>query len=170
MEMSRWLGSWVIALSLVTWWPADDRASAADPATGARVFETLRASGALDDYLGAIVSETAGQLVRAANRWDGFQVNGPYRPGAVNLYVVDSAKLPERPALVSQGINQGRGLGRYDVEGSALSDEPTGIVFIDSGMMKELVASTELKTQVNNLMIALALIRTPPPAMSPGFR
>lgn len=160
MAPFRWLGPWLTAVALVSFWPAGDLAWSAEPAAGAKVFETLRSLGCLDDYLSGMVTDVTGDLVRVANRWSGFQVNGPHRPGGVNIYLVDSGRLPERPVLASDGINQGRGLGRYDLEGSALTDEPTGIIFIDTGMVKELVASTELKTQVDDLMKALALIRT----------
>lgn len=159
MKTRPLLGAWLTAIVLVTASPGVDRA-AADPATGAKVFETLRGLGALDDYLGALVGETAADLARAANRWPGVQVNGPHQPGAVNVYVVDSGRLPERPVLPGGPLNQGRGIGRYELEGSALTDEPTGIVFVDSGMVKELVAATELKTQVNDIMVALALLKT----------
>ena len=159
MVWSRRLGSWLGALALIAAWPADV-ARSADPTAGTRVFETLRGLNALDDYLGVIVGETTSHLVRIAARWEGFQVNGPHRPGAVNIYAVDGARLPERPVLGTLGINQGRGLGRYDVAEGALSDEPTGIIFVDTGMVRELVAATELKTQVGDLMPAIALIRT----------
>ena len=159
MNTLRWLGAWLIAALLVTGGARTDVARA-DPALGAKVVEALRGLGALDDYLGAIVAETAADLVRVANRWSGAQVNGPYQPGAVNIYVVDAARLPERPALAGSALNQGRGIGRYEIEGGALTDEPAGIVFVDSGMVRELVAATELKTQVNDIVVALALLRT----------
>src|SRR5262245_55180400 len=159
MTTRRWLAAGMSAVLLAAGGPLAGIAWA-DAATGAKVFETLRGLGALDDYLGAIVGETAADLVRVANRWSGAQVNGPYQPGAVNIYVVDSGHLPERPALAGTVLNQGRGIGRDDVEGGAITDEPTGIVFVASRMIRDLVAATELKTQVNDIMVALALLRT----------
>ena len=160
MVPPRWFGPWLIALVLASFCPAGDPAWAAEPAVGAKVFETLSGLRCLDDYLSGMLSDITADLVRTAERWSGYQVNGPYRPRGVNVYLVDAGKLPERPVLAGEGINQGRGLGRYDLEGSALTDEPTGIIFVDSSMVKEVVASTDLKTQVNDLMVAIALIRT----------
>jgi len=179
MVPPRWSGPWLTALVLASSCLASAPAWSAEPAVGTKVFETLSGLRCLDDYLSGMVSDITADLVRTANRWSGSQVNGPYRAGGVNVYLVDTGKLPERPVLTNEPINEGRGLGRYDLEGSALTDEPTGIIFIDTRMMKEVVASADLKTQVNDLMVALALIRTRgldayralwEPAQQPGLR
>ena len=125
------------SLSASSFW-SDARAN--PTATGAAVYQTLRDRGLLEDYLNDAVGEIAGTLVEASGHWPGYRLNGPYASGQVNIYLVDSSRLPEANVLEEYGID----LAPYSIRGNAMAHEETGILFVDTGLLKSLLVAAVL--------------------------
>jgi hypothetical protein len=154
----RAITTWLIAGILVTLvsieggWAAT---SAADP-KGPAIYRALAGGGALDDYLKDLVAEVMGQLVRVAREWPGYQVNGPYKPAYVNVYLIDSKRLSGQKLPVPRGIN----LTEENLAGSAWTDEDSATIFVDTGMLKEYLASVMRKLDTSMpLLRAVAEVR-----------
>lgn len=144
---------------------------AAGPGDGPAIYRTLSSEGLLEDYLTPEVSEILGTLVEASGRWDAYGVNQPYRPGAVNVYLVDAKRASESNPLAEFDISLGS---------RAQAHEPTGILLVDTDFLKSLVtvamlaAETELDT-----IAAVGVVRARgvdafrtlwDPALNPGLR
>jgi hypothetical protein len=121
-------------------------------ARGAEVYRALAVSGALDPYMKDLIEEVLGHLVGAAYEWPGYQVNGPFRHGWVNVYSIDAERLPE-PRLEISGVKD-INLRKENLRGSGFTDEESGTIFIDSGMLKQYLASV-----MNKLETGAPLVR-----------
>src|SRR5687768_13670942 len=82
------------------------------------ISRALVTSGVLDAYQQDLVEEVLGQLMRVAREWPGYQVNGPYKRTYVNVYLIDSTRLPERALPVSLDLN----LSKDELTSSALAE------------------------------------------------
>lgn len=123
---------------------------------GASVYQILAGGGLLEDYLPEATVDIVGTLVEAAGTWDGFGINTPYRLGALNIYLVDARKLPEANILDDLGIP----LARYSLSGNAMADEATGILFVDTGLLKSLVTAAIIFTETDlDTIAAVGAIR-----------
>lgn len=107
---------------------------------GAAIYELLRSRGLLEDYLTEEVGRIAGTLVAAAGRWPGYGVNRPYAKDLINVYLVDSRRLPEKNILGDFGVE----LSGFSFRGNALAHEETGILFVDTMLLKSLVTASQL--------------------------
>lgn len=123
---------------------------AAEPSPGERIYLTLRDQGLLEDYLTPSVSELVGTLIQTSGRWPNFQVNRPYRPGAVNVYLVDARRIPEPNPLRDLGLH----LERDRLAGNALAHEPTGVLLVDSGFLKSLVTAAIVTSETGQDIVA----------------
>ena len=103
------------------------------------IYQVLKDNNLLDSYMNDLVAEVAGNLTRAAVEWPGCQINRPYQPGLVNIYLIDSHKLPQKGT-----VNHNRNLRRDRMEGNAFTEENNKIIFIDTNMLKEFLAYTML--------------------------
>src|SRR5262245_5123012 len=106
-------------------WAAQAVAGSQEP----DISRALVSSGVLDAYLQDLVDEVLGQLMRVARKWPGHQVNGPYKRTYVNVYLIDSKRLPEPALSVSSDFN----LGKDELAGSVLTDEGSATIFVDTG-------------------------------------
>jgi hypothetical protein len=157
----RTIATWLIVGVLMTLvhrdgsWAATSATSAADP-RGLAIYRALAASGALDDYLKDLVAEVMGQLMHAAREWPGYQLNGPHKPAHVNVYLIDSKRLSGQKLPVPRGIN----LTEENLAGSAWTDEDSATIFVDTGMLKEYLASVMRKLDTSMPLVrALAEVR-----------
>ncbi len=107
------------------------------PETGASIYRTLLEQGLMDDYMNEFVRKILRTLVDASAFWPDFQLNGPYAPGLVNIYIVDSHRLPNTNVLDAHGVH----LTSYSLKGNAISDHETGVLFVDTGLLKSLVTA-----------------------------
>lgn len=129
---------------------------AADQGAGAAIYNILSTRNYLDAYLLPMIDEITADVVKAAGRWRGYQINRPYREGFVNVYLVDSARLPEVNALAPYDIP----LARSDLyDAFAITDEISATIFIDTRSLREFVASSNLKPEFGDLMPAIASVR-----------
>lgn len=131
----------------------------ADAQTGPRDFAgKLQSAGVIDTYWADTVAEVAGTLIQAApSRWQGAQVNHPYRKGWVNIYLIDARRLPEGGLLQEDGVDN---LTPANLSGGAMAHEDSGTIFVNTGTLKRLAAATVLTqtTSVPNLTAALATV------------
>ena len=144
---------------------------AAGPADGPAIYRTLASEGLLEDYLTPEVSEILGTLVEASGRWDAYGVNQPYRPGAVNVYLVDAKRASESNPLAEFDISLGS---------RAQAHEPTGILLVDTDFLKSLVAVAMLAAETElDTVAAVGVVRARgvdafrtlwDPALNPGLR
>lgn len=120
------------------------------------ISRALVTSGVLDAYQQDLVEEVLGQLMRVAREWPGYQVNSPYKRKYVNVYLIDSTRLPEPALSVSPVLN----LPKHELTGNAFTDEGSGTIFVDTGMLKEFVATVMYKLATGvQLVNALAEVR-----------
>ena len=169
----------LVVMSAAWLWCGGPRAQEASPADGPAIYRVLSGQGVLDDYLTPEVSEILATLVQAAGRWEAYAVNEPYRPGAVNVYLIDAARLPEPSPLAEFGVVLDRE-GLSGQGGNARADEATGILFVDTGFLKSLVTVAMLDTQTElDTIGAVGLVRARgidafrtlwDPALNPGLR
>jgi hypothetical protein len=150
--------TWLIAGILMTLvyieggWAAPSTADLKGPT----IYRALVGSGALDDYLKDLTEEVMGQLVRVAREWPGYQVNGPYKPAYVNVYLVDSKRLSGQKLSLPPGIN----LTEDNLKGSAWTDEDSATIFVDTGMLKKYLASVMRKLDTSMPLVrAVADVR-----------
>lgn len=144
-----WEGLQVLGLAAVlVFATATCRAS---PADGERVFEILSAQGLLEDYMPEAMNDIVDSLVTAAGRWDGFGINRPYRAGAVNVYLIDSRRLPASNPLQGLGVV----LTQRDLSGNALAHEPTGILFVDTVLLKSLVTAALIVSDTDSSIMSV---------------
>ena len=92
-----------------------------------------------------------GNLVQASGRWSNSQVNQPYRAGAVNVYLVDAQRIPSGNPLQDQGVP----LDRDSLAGNALAHEPTGIVLVDTGLLKSLITAGIITSATDRDIVAV---------------
>lgn len=128
-----------LGLSLGSSLPVAEAANEASD-KGTTIFEVLKHRGFLDDYMIEAVDEVAASLVGAAGRWSGHGINRPYVDGAINIYLVDSGRLPESNVLEGFDVE----LARFSLRGNALAHEETGILFVDTALLKSLVTAAQL--------------------------
>ena len=107
---------------------------------GSAIYETLRGGDFLEDYMIDEVGEIAGTIVTAANRWAGYGANRPYVKDFMNIYLVNTQRLPEANVLEQFSVE----LSRYGVSGNALAHEETGTLFVDTVLLKSLITTVQL--------------------------
>ncbi len=117
------------------------------------------------------MSEILGTLVEASGRWDAYGVNQPYRPGAVNVYLVDAKRASESNPLAEFDISLGS---------RAQAHEPTGILLVDTDFLKSLVTVAMLAAETMlDMVAAVGVVRARgvdafrtlwDPALNPGLR
>lgn len=123
---------------------------------GSAIYQVLEERGLLEDYMTGEVSEIAGSLVEAAGHWPGFRINSPYAPGLINIYLIDSARLPEANLFKEQGVD----LASYSLRDNAMAHEETGIIFVDTLLLKSLVATGQLIGEPNvDMTVAVGSIK-----------
>jgi peptidase M48-like protein len=153
MDAERLVRAAVVAAMLVV-----SMGTAAQGAPGGeRIHDKLVRSRLLDDYYPEVALEIAESLRQAApEQWAGVQVNGPYRAGWLNLYLVDASRLRDDTLLDAEGVN----LTPETLQAGALAHPKTGIVFMNTAAGKRLTAATYLtQTKVQpNITAALAQI------------
>ena len=113
-------------------------AAFAQDTVGEVIFAKLTRGGYIDSYQQAMTSEVASNLIAATDRWSGVQVNGQHRSGWINIYLVDANRLLKDDILAAEGI----GGTLYH---NALTHEESATIFIDTGLLKAIAASTYLK-------------------------
>lgn len=146
----------LIAVAALLAWLASPVVRAAGPADGPAIERALSAAGVIEEYFTPQLSELVGTLVETSGRWRTYGVNRPYQAGAVNVYLVDAARLPEPSPLWQFGIR----LGRDELRRNALADEGSGILFVDTGLLKSLVTVALLDTEGGmDTIAAVALVR-----------
>lgn len=131
--MCRQIFAGILLSLLLSFGTAATGAGVADK--GSAIYEVLSRQGLLEDYMPEAVSEIAGTLIMAAQRWPGYGVNQPYLSGYVNIYMVNGDRLPEENVLEEFGVE----LARHSIQGNALAHEETGMLFVDTGLLKSLV-------------------------------
>jgi hypothetical protein len=120
------------------------------------ISRALVTSGVLDAYQLDLVDEVLGQLMRVAREWPGYQVNGPYKRTYINVYLINSSRLPERALPVSPDLN----LSKNELTNNAFTDESSATIFVDTGLLKEFVATVMYKLATGvQLVNALAEVR-----------
>ena len=103
---------------------------------GEEIYLRLQRANVLENYLVDLAQETAQTLVGVSGNWSGAGVNKRYRPGDINVYLVNGSRLPFRRNILAQ----------YDVSlagnnfGNALVDERTGMIFINTSFLKDFIA------------------------------
>jgi hypothetical protein len=131
-------------------------AEAASTDSGSGIYQVLRNNNLLDNYMVDAVGEIAGTIVTAAGRWPGFRINQPYSDSIINIYLIDSERLPEANILEQYGVK----LAKYSLRGNALAHEETNILFVDTVLLKSLVTAAQLFANQNiDTMNAVAAIR-----------
>lgn len=141
------------ALTILDWTP---RSHAADTSDGPSIYRVLTQRGLLENYFTEQLAEILGTLVKASGHWDTSRVNQPYRAGAVNAYLVDARTLPEPSVLAPYGIE----LDSVHLEGNAMANEETGILFVDTGFLKSLLTAAILVTKTDlDTIAAVGAIR-----------
>jgi hypothetical protein len=130
-------------------------APSGDASRAAAIFPALDRAGLLDKDWAEPVASLCDDLVGVSGTWDECQVNGPWRPGLVNVYVI-RADRPSGNPLAPLDIRLGQ------VDGGAFAEEPLATIFVDAGMLREFEVATRLRQagQVEDMLEALALIRT----------
>ena len=114
--------------------------AAAQGTAADHVFARLDRGRYLDSYCRGMTAEVASNLIKATDRWSGVQVNRPPRAGEIGIYLVDADRLPSNNVLRAEGIE----LGRESLHRNAITHEASSTIFIDTGMLKEIAASTFL--------------------------
>ena len=143
----------ICALALLAWVPCHHAAS---PSDGPAIYRILAEQGRLEDYFTEQIAEILDTLVQASRQWDDYGVNQPYRPDAVNVYLLDAGKLPEPSILAAYDIE----LDPVHLEGNAMADEATGILFVDTGFLKSLVTAALLFAETDlDTIAAVGTIR-----------
>ena len=134
---------WLIAGVLVTMVYSESGQSVetASDTTGPKIYRALSASGVLDNYLQDLVEEVIDQLMGVAREWPGYQVNGPYQQGYVNVYLIDSKRLSRQKLAIDAELK----LDEPNLAGNAITHENSATIFIDTGMLKEYLAAVMRK-------------------------
>jgi hypothetical protein len=103
---------------------------------GEEIYVTLEGSNMLESYLVDLSQETAQTLSSVSGNWAGAGVNTRYRPGYINVYLVNGSQLPSRKNILERyGVSlSGNGFG------NALVDERAGIIFINTSFLKDFIA------------------------------
>lgn len=97
-----------------------------------RFAQLLRRHHQLNDALAGQVAAVANTLVRASGRWPRAQVNGPYDPRAVNVYLVNLGRSGSGSAKIS-------GLG-----GTLQALPAHGIILADADYLSDIKAATDV--------------------------
>lgn len=119
---------------------------AARDTRGDQVYRILKQQRLLEDYMPEAMDDIMASLIAATGQWDGFRINRPYRQGLVNVYMVDTGRLRDRNPLAELEIPID------GLAGNALADEVSGILLVDTGLLKSFVtaailyATTEMDT------------------------
>ncbi len=147
---------WTVALVLIGLGTGTSGQAQTSP-TGERIREKLVQARLIDPYFPEVALEVGESLRQAAAaQWAGVQVNGAYRPGWVNIYMVDASRLRDDALLEAEGVN----FTPETLQGGAMAHQKTGIVFVNTATWKRLTAATYLvrtKTQPN-ITAALAAV------------
>lgn len=137
--------------------PARLAAAASDASQkGAAIYRLLQERGLLEDYMTEEVGEIAGTLVKAAGYWPGLRINEPFTPGLLNIYLIDSARLPEANVLQELDVN----LSPHSLRDNAMAHEESGIIFVDTALLKSLVVAGQLAFESNvDMIVAVGSIK-----------
>jgi len=157
MTRTRTTGSqrWIVAV-LICVLCAPFGAAAQESARD--IANKLERAGVIDAYYPEVAFEVASALAKAApDQWRGVQVNGPHRPGWLNIYLIDARRLPESGLLAEEGIDN---FTPANLSAGAMAHEDTGTIFLNTAMWKRLTAATVMKqTQLQtDLTAALATV------------
>lgn len=132
------------------------KAEAASSERGTEIYEVLHKKNFLDNYMVDKVEEISQTLVSASGQWSDVRVNKPYSKSAINIYLIDSEKLPEANILEPYGVKLNKG----SFQGNALAHEATNILFVDTVLIKSLITVAQMSTdQGNDLIYATAKIK-----------
>lgn len=109
---------------------------------GERVLARLQRADLLDPYFQQQVADVAVPLLQARpGRWPGVQVNDRYRPGWVNIYLVDGDRVTAPGLLDAEGFAN---VGPGTLQAGALSHPPSGLILLNTAYWKRLAAATYL--------------------------
>jgi len=123
---------------------------------GPAIYRLLQERGLLEDYMTEEVSEIADTLVEAAGYWPGLRINSPYAQGLLNIYLIDSARLPEANVLQELDVN----LSPHSLRDNAMAHEESGIIFVDTALLKSLVVTGQLIGESNvDMIVAVGSIK-----------
>jgi hypothetical protein len=154
MEFARVVRRAVLALALAGLAAGVGAQSASD---GQRIHDKLVQAAIFDEYFPDVALEIGESLRQAApGQWAGVAVNGAYRRGWLNIYMVDASRLDDDALLDAEGVN----FTPETLQGGAMAHPKTGIVFINTASWKRLAAATYL-TQMKlqpNITAALAQV------------
>lgn len=115
-------------------------ASSEAASSGTSIWHKLEQNALLDAYFPEATREVAVPLIVAAEgQWQDVQVNGPYRNGWLNLYMVDADRLEVDDLLADAGVDN---FTRESLLGGALTHVDTGIIFLNTAAWKRLAAAT----------------------------
>lgn len=129
---------------------------AASRDSGAAIYQVLVENNLLDNYLVDAVGDIAGTIISATGRWPGFGINQPYSDSIINIYLIDSDRLPEANILAQYGVK----LAKHSLRGNALAHEETNILFVDTILLKSLVTAAQMfANQHIDTMRAVGAIR-----------
>ncbi len=109
------------------------------------IYTILQKNNVLEDYLLKEVEEIAGTIIQTAGKWPGYRINKPYVDGLINIYLVDSTRLPEANILADYEIE----LARLSIQGNAMAHEATQILFVDTLLLKFLITTAHLVSYDN---------------------
>lgn len=121
-------------------WNIAVQAETIQPAAPAGIYTLLQEHNVLENYLQEEVGELTGTVIQAAGKWPGYRINSAYADGLINIYLVDSARLPEANILAKFGVE----LTRSSIQGNALAHEATKTLFVDTVLLKSLITAAHL--------------------------
>jgi hypothetical protein len=123
---------------------AMERASEAGSGTrGREIYSILAGSGALDGYMADLTKEITAQLASVSRQR--YQVNGIYRDGYTNVYLLDANRIPETGLRIRDAKETV--LKRSDLAGNAFTDLESSSILIDTGLLKQYLASAMRKRE-----------------------
>lgn len=96
------------------------------------IYPALQKNGLLDPYLTELIQEVSSNVVSESRRGRDVQINRPYDKDRVNIYVVVARAIRGNP-LVNVGIDID------SVPRNALAHKESATIFIDGGLLRELV-------------------------------
>ena len=102
---------------------------------GDQVYQLLVSNNLLEDYIIKMVDDVSSYLIEAAEIWNGYQINGPYKSDLINIYLINSAYFPTTNLVPDYDIV----LDKDNIKKNLLVDEENQIIFVDTQLLKELL-------------------------------
>lgn len=123
---------------------------------GPAIYTLLLEHNVMENYMLDNVAEIVGNIVQAAGRWSGYRINSPYVDDLINIYLIDSNRLPEKNILEKYDIE----LAKFNLQGNAMAHEATGTLFIDTLLLKSIVTASQLTSSADfDTIAAVGIIK-----------